>query len=225
MRKYTKKYGYLTLCTIILIFTTFLTIETVQASDIYVLEEDVPITDHLWSSDGTKIAYIKSPNYQLSNCEIWVAEWDQSELKNHQMIFSGAGAYAYALEDWQDDWILFQLDEPHPVARTLWKMRDDGSDLTKIAYLRSAYYGRFIPGTDLAYFSGHNGGGWWLPQVCKADGSWGRYYVSSYPNRFSFTVGMSPTGNKLVWGHANYWNYNTNSHRKVLFCFSFNKDC
>ncbi|MHA1228316.1 MAG: TolB family protein, partial [Candidatus Hodarchaeales archaeon] len=41
--------------------------------------------------------------------------------------------------------------------------------------------------------------------VCNADGTDGWYYVSSYPNLYSFTIGMSPTGNKLVWGHADYW--------------------
>ncbi|MFX1538612.1 MAG: TolB family protein, partial [Promethearchaeota archaeon] len=107
--------------------------------------------------------------------------------------------------------------------RELWKIRDDGTDLTQVTFtntngirttwsnlayknMGTASNGRFIPGTDLIVFSAHNGNGWYRLFVCNADGTDDWYRVS---NEYSFLWSMSPTVNKLVWGHAGYWNYPT----------------
>ncbi|MHA2095515.1 MAG: hypothetical protein ACW98F_12925, partial [Candidatus Hodarchaeales archaeon] len=238
MQKKVKNLGYMTLSITILVFTIFLTIGAIPR-DIHIIEEEVPVSAHLWSSDGTKLAYIKS-SYR-HNGELWVAEFRTqpgaspysarsamaSNIRNHQLIYTGV--MAGGLLDWQDDWILFVLGNEtlppsayHGISE-LWKIRDDGSDLTQVTFTYTngikytnnpAYtnrgstgWGKFIPNSDpqLVYFSAHNGNGWYRPIVCNADGTDGWYYVSSSPYLYSFTVGMSPTGNKLLWGDATYW--------------------
>jgi hypothetical protein len=71
-----------------------------QATDTYTLAN---VTAHVWSPDGTKLAYIKAPNGEGWNCELWVADKSPSgvELVNHQLIYSEA-EYT-GLFDWKDD--------------------------------------------------------------------------------------------------------------------------
>ena len=182
------------------------------------------ISDYIWSSDGTKVAYVVRPDGQ-SWGELWVGDWDGNGVTNLQLIYSEIEVGA--LEDWQGDWILLRIrhenDNPEEYygRGELWKIRDNGTELTQITFTytngirtewwNTAYtnrgtagWGRFIPGTDLVYFSAHDGNGWWKAHTCHADGSdqWKRISGSTY----SFTIGMSPTGNKLVWGTSWYWN-------------------
>ena len=180
------------------------------------------ITDYIWSSDGTQVAYVLCPEGQ-SWGNLWVGDWNGNELINLQLIYSEIEASG--LDDWQGDWLLLRIRHENNVPEEyygrgeLWKIRDNGTELTQITltytngikntengyyYFRgSAGYGRFIPGTDLVYFSAHDGNGWWKAYTCNADGTdqWNRISVSTY----SFTIGMSPTGNKLVWGSSSYW--------------------
>jgi Tol biopolymer transport system component len=186
------------------------------------------VTDQLWSPDGTSLAYIKSSDDRTYNCELWVADKspDSALLINHQLIY--VGAEFNGLQDWRDDWILFKIrfEEGTPSAYygrdELWKIRTDGSDLTQITftytngirYLNmwrpnrgSLNWGRFIPGTSLIYFSAHNGNGWWRAFVCNDDGS-DNWQHRSYPD-YAFRISMSPTGNKLLWGHASSYYHPT----------------
>ena len=180
------------------------------------------ITDYIWSSDGTQVAYVVCPEGQ-SWGNLWVGDWNGNELINLQLIY--AEIEAGGLDDWQGDWILLRIRHENDVPEEYygrgehWKIRDNGTELTQITftytngikntengyyYFRgSAGYGRFIPGTDLVYFSAHDGNGWWKAYTCNADGTdqWNRISGSTY----SFTIGMSPTGNKLVWGSSWYW--------------------
>ena len=57
---------------------------------------------------------------------------------------------------------------------------------------------------SLIYFRAHDGNGWWRAFVCNDDGT-DNWQHRSYPE-FAFRISMSPTGNKLLWGHATYWN-------------------
>ena len=252
MQKKLKMYGYLTLSVIILVITTFMTIGIVHPPDIFVFEEEIAVTDHIWSSDGTKLAYLKSPNTQRHNGTIWVADWYHqvgaspfsarsalaSKIRNNHSIYTGV--MAGGILDWYGDWILFMLEnetigEDLPQAyhgmREIWKIKYDGTELTQLTFtgvnpngIRSvwgSYYknigtvGRahFIPGTngELMYMSAHDGNGWWNPYVCTTDGSFTWYELGNQGSRAdnSFTFGMSPTGNKLLWGDASYWNYKT----------------
>jgi len=186
-----------------------------------------PIYDHFWSPDGTKLAYIKTPAGQTWNCEIWIADKDpnSAQLINHQLIYTGTEAGG--LVDWKGDWLLIkiQFEEGTPSSyygrSELWKIRTDGTDLTQLTFTNTngirttwsnsaytnrgtVYVGYFIPGTNLIYFSAHNGNGWYKSFVCNDDGTDGWYHISN-PD-FSFSFGMSPTGNRLLWGHASYWN-------------------
>jgi Tol biopolymer transport system component len=214
---------------VLLFFSLFFALATDQATattpEIDIIVDEGNITDHLWSSDGTKIAYIKCPEGQFWG-DLWIAEWDGKEIKNKQLIYTEAD-YNH-LEDWQGDWILFMIrgedstPDEYYGRNELWKIRDDGSDLTQITftytngikYTENGYYyyrgsvgwGRFIPGTELVYFSAHNGNGWYRPYTCNNDGTDQWNYVSASDHPYSFTIGMSPTGNKLVWGNAWYWN-------------------
>jgi len=196
-----------------------------QEPDRFILTEG-NISDHLWSSDGTKIAYVKCPDRQTWDCELWVADInpERAQLLNPRLIYTGI-EWTH-LEDWQGDWLLFMrsLEEGAPSeyygVRELWKIRTDGTELTQVTftytngikYTENGYYinrgsvgwGRFIPGTNLVYFSAHNGNGWYEAYTCQADGT-DQWRPISDPN-YSFTIAMSPTGNKLVWGHATYWN-------------------
>ena len=215
----------------LLFFSIFFALATDPASatttpEIDIIVEEGNITDHLWSSDGTKIAYIMCPEGQLWG-DLWIAEWDGKEVNNKQLIYTEADYNS--LEDWQGDWILFRIRRENNLPSVyygrgeLWKIRDDGTELTQITFtytngirtvwsnhaydnIGTAGWGRFIPGTDLVYFSAHNGNGWWRPITCNNDGTDQWSYLSVSPNLYSFTIGMSPTGNKLVWGHATYWN-------------------
>ncbi len=213
----------------LLLLSVFFSLATDQAAATTIPEVDIivdegNITDHLWSSDGTKVAYIKCTEGQFWG-DLWIAEWDGVTVKNNQLIYTEAEYNG--LEDWQGDWILFRIrrEDGTPTEyygrNELWKIQDDGSGLTQITftytngikytengayYFRgSAGYGRFIPGTDLVYFSAHDGNGWWRPIVCKSDGTDQWYYLSVSPYLYSFTTGISPTGNKVLWGDATYW--------------------
>ena len=213
----------------LLFLSMFFAIATDQANattipEIDIIVEEGNITDHLWSSDGTKIAYIMCPEGQLWG-DLWIAEWNGKEVNNKELIYTEVDYIC--LEDWQGDWILFRRRHENPLPSVyygrgeLWKIKDDGTELTQITFtytngirtvwwnpaydnIGTAGWGRFIPGTDLVYFSAHDGNGWWKAYTCNADGTdqWKLISGSTY----SFTIGMSPTGNKLVWGHATYWN-------------------
>lgn len=215
----------------LLLLSMFFALATDQAAatttpDIDIIVEEGNVTDHLWSSDGTKIAYIMCPEGQYWG-DLWIAEWNGKEITNKQLIYTEADYIG--LEDWQDDWILFRIRRENDLPSyyygrgELWKIRHDGTDLTQITFtytneirtewwnhaydnIGTAGYGKFIPGTNLVYFSAHNGNGWWKPYVCNNDGTDQWYCVSASDHPYSFTIGMSPTGNKLVWGNAWYWN-------------------
>ncbi len=206
----------------ILIVSTFIVIakptETSDYKSMYTLD-DGNITDHVWSSDGKEIAYIKCPNGQLWGCELWVADWN---LENNQLIYTGIDWDD--LYDWEREWILlginptstYQLDQDgKAIFRDLWKIKDDGTELTRLTSTYTngirkvfwpglydnqgtAAWAKFIPGTDLIYFSAHDGNGWWGPHTTTKDGSdvWKRL-----PG-FSFTITMCPAGNKLIWGSS-----------------------
>ena len=209
----------LILLSIIIMMTPF---QVVVAAESEIIVATGNISDYIWSSDGTRVAYVVRPDGQ-SWGELWVGDWNGYEVTNLQLLYSEIEVGG--LEDWQGDWILLRIrhenDDPEEYygRGELWKIRDNGTELTQITftytngikntengyyYFRgSAGWGRFIPGTDLVYFSAHNGNGWWKAYTCSADGSdqWKRISGST----FSFTIGMSPTGNKLVWGTSWYW--------------------
>ena len=142
------------------------------------------ITDHIWSPDGRNVAYIKVNEGENYGGEFWVALKSSfgATLTRHRMIYKGCELVG--LEDWKDDWILFlaRWEGGTPSVNNgtdeLWKIRDDGTDLTQITFTNTnkirtefwntAYtnkgtvsWGRVIPGTDLIYFSAHNGNGWY----------------------------------------------------------------
>ncbi|MFX1489285.1 MAG: hypothetical protein ACFFBI_09070 [Promethearchaeota archaeon] len=183
------------------------------------------VSDHLWSPDGTQVAYIKSPNGERFNCELWVADISPSGLINHFLV--SAEAEYDGLLDWKDDWILFRIRHEFEAPASyygrneLWKIRADGTDITQITFTYSngirtewwnhvydnrgtAFYGWFIPETDLVYFTAHDGNGWYMSFVCNDDGT-DNWQHRSNPY-MAFTVPLTPTGDKLLWGHASYWN-------------------
>ena len=77
-----------------------------QMPDSYIHSEG-NISDYLWSPDGTKIAFVKCPDGQTWDCELWVADKrpGSAQLENPQLIYTGI-EWAH-LEDWQGEWILF----------------------------------------------------------------------------------------------------------------------
>lgn len=215
---------------VLLFFSVYFSLATNQVAATAFPETDIivdegNITDHLWSSDGTRVAYIKCPEGQYWG-DLWIAEWNGKEITSKQMIYPEADSSG--LEDWQGDWILFRIRRENNLPSyyygrgELWKIRCDGTDLTQITFtytdgirtqwwnhaydnIGTAGYGKFIPGTDLVYFSAHDGNGWWRPFVCNNDGTDDWYCVSDWDHPFSFVICISPTGNKLVWGNAWYW--------------------
>ncbi|MFX0208255.1 MAG: hypothetical protein ACFFDT_19880 [Candidatus Hodarchaeota archaeon] len=233
MKKKVKFFVFLTFSIMILISGVIPAAGCGPRRRIYIIKDDPNdgknITEHIWSSDGKKIAYVVCPDDRdllYSACELWVADWRWGRLRNKQLIYTGIEWFG--LEDWKDDWILFMMrHEVTPTAynsthttRELWKIRSDGTDLTQVTFtytngIRTIFWpghydyhgtvsgGRFIPGTDLIAFSAHDGNGWYKLYVCNDDGTDNWYRVSS---EYAFTWAMSPTGNKLVWGHAGYWN-------------------
>jgi hypothetical protein len=185
------------------------------------------ISDYIWSSDGNKLAYVKYLDGQ-SWGELWVADWNGYEATNPQMIYSEIEVNA--LEDWQGEWILIRIRQENELPGDyygrgeLWKIRADGTALTQITFtytdgirtqwwnthynnIGTARWGRFIPGTDLVYFTAHDGNGWWKAYTCLANGTDQWDLISG--STFSFTIGMSPTGNKLLWGTASYYDQPT----------------
>ncbi|MFW9993316.1 MAG: hypothetical protein ACFFD4_14830 [Candidatus Odinarchaeota archaeon] len=254
--KQAKVIACLTFCVTILSLTAILALgkpEVVyQGPDVFIItdDEEYSITDHIWSPDGTKIAYVKCLEGQLWKGELWVADKSptSAELSNEQLIYTGVDGYGLA--DWLGDWLLVMVrtEEGTPGEyygrNELWKIRDDGTDLKQVTFSYSngirtewwntAYtnrgtvnWGKIIPGTDLVYFSAHNGNGWYKAYTCKADGT-DQYQLIS-ENYYSFTIALSPTGNKLVWGHATYWNNPTTlmasnadgSHRFTIKAFDY----
>ncbi|MFW9845051.1 MAG: hypothetical protein ACFFEV_10780, partial [Candidatus Thorarchaeota archaeon] len=144
------------------------------------------ITDYIWSSDGSQVAYVVCPDGQ-SWGDLWVGDWNEDNLTNLQLIYTEIEAGG--LDDWQGDWILLRIrhengaPEEYYGRGELWKIRPNGTDLTQITFSytdgirtewwNTAYpyrgtvgWGRFIPGTDLVYFSAHDGNGWWQAHTC-----------------------------------------------------------
>jgi len=184
------------------------------------------ISDYTWSLDGTQVAYVTHLENE-SWGELWIGDWDGTQLTNLQLVYSQVELSG--LLDWQGDWILFQMRRENGVPEEyygrgeLWKIRANGTDLTQVTYTYtngikhtengyyyfrgSAGWGKFLPGTNRVYFSAHDGNGWWQAYTCKADGTdeWQRVSGNSY----SFTIGMSPKGNKLVYGTSWYWDQPT----------------
>ncbi len=176
------------------------------------------VSDHVWSTDETMIAYIKCIWAQDWNCELWVADVSGGSLTNHKLISSEAEAYG--LEDWKDDWILFRIKRESGTPseyygrNELWKIKSDGTGLTQVTFTETngiktmfnAFYnnrgtvrgGKFIPGTNLVYFNAHDGNGWYQMYACDDDGT-DSWYTISNPD-YAWTWGISPTGNKVLWG-------------------------
>ncbi len=221
------------LCATILILNPFLIIEGVEGSlerpEIIIYEES-NITDYIWSSDGQWIAYIQVPEGQSQYGELWVAKKhpNQARFLNKRLIY--AAADCDALHDWQGKWILFQIQNQEGTPSNyygrneLWKIRFNGEDLTQITFTYTngirtdwwnqdyknrgtATWGKFIPGTDLVYFTAHNGNGWYKSYTCLNNGS--DQWAPISGDKYAFTRAMSPTGNKLLWGHASYWDAKT----------------
>ncbi len=190
-----------------------------QGTEIYSLPGN--ITDHIWSPDGTKLAYINAPRGQVWNCTHWVANRSGYTLVDHTLLSSEAEAGG--LEDWKDDWILFKIrhEEGTPASyygrNELWKIRYNGTGLTQVTFTETngirttwaystytnrgtARYGKFIPGTNLVYFNAHDGNGWYKQYVCNDDGTDVWYHISN-PD-YGFTYAVAPTSAKLFWGHG-----------------------
>ena len=156
---------------------------------------DGNIMDHLWSSDGTKIAYTKCPENDILHCELWVAERSPNsvEIFNKTRIYNNI--YGLGMEDNKDDWILFQMSN----AGEIWKIRDDGSNLTQLTFMGTIVgWSRFVPGTDLVYIKADSGGGVWKSYTVKDDGSYQLVPISG--SNYAFATALSPTGNKLISG-------------------------
>jgi hypothetical protein len=185
------------------------------------------ISDYIWSSDGTQVAFIKYAEGE-SWGDLWVGNWDGYGVTSLHVICSEIEVNA--LEDWQDDWILLRIRQENELPDEyygrgeLWKIRSDGTDLTQVTFTYTngirtvwsvpaynntgtARWGRFIPGTDLVYFQAHDGNGWWKSYTCFANGTDGWQLISG--SAYAFTIGMSPIGNKLLWGTATYYNQPT----------------
>ncbi|MFX0171152.1 MAG: hypothetical protein ACFE9L_04470 [Candidatus Hodarchaeota archaeon] len=237
MKRKEKFCVFLTLGILFLITSVSLIVGYKPIMGTWVFEDDPNdgknITDYIWSPDGTKIAYLMCPDDRAllyGACELWIADWQYGCLMNDRLIYTGVEWSSLA--DWQGDWILFMMrKEVTPSAynstyatRELWKIKADGTGLTQVTFtmtngIRTVFWpghydnvgtvasGLFIPGTNLVVFSAHDGNGWYRLYVCNADGTDSWYHIS-YPY-FSFTWTMSPTGNKLLYGHAGYWNYPT----------------
>ncbi|TFG26652.1 hypothetical protein EU528_14050 [Candidatus Thorarchaeota archaeon] len=211
-----------TLFLLTMVFTTT-PVQVAAAADSEIIVGTGNISNYIWSSDGTRIAYVTYVDGE-SWGDLWICDWNGYEVTNHQLLFSEIEVNG--LLDWQNNWILLRIRHENDVPEEyygrgeLWKISDNGTELTQITFTytngirtewwNTAYtnrgtagWGRFIPGTDLVYFSAHDGNGWWQAHTCKADGTdqWKLISKSSY----SFTIGMSPTGNKLVWGTSWYW--------------------
>lgn len=244
MPKQVKFKFLLTLCVVVLILSAVQTIGTATASyrgGMYVIDDEQNITDHIWSSNGSQIAYLKFPDGKpYWDGELWIADKAEysAKLRNARQIVLPTGSNVSSIEDWYGDWILFQIrnTELHPTSyygmNELWKIKSDGTGLTQLTFTGNIYnsdqgqtgaspdgiryrwhypawqnrgtvgYGRFIPGTDgaLMYISANNGNGWYKSFTCTTDGSF-QWTRISYPND-SFTIDLSPTGNKLLYGDS-----------------------
>ena len=234
-----KKIKYITKKTILLTFLGFLLVFSIpifkhnpkiiespfdlkspdlsQDSDIYTISN---VNGHIWSPDGTQLAYLKCPTGEQFNCELWVADKASSGagLINHQLISSEVEYNA--LLDWKDDWILYRIRHEEGTPATsygrneIWKIRTDGTGKTQLTFTETngikeifispyqnrgtAVWARFIPGVPLIYFHAHDGNGWYKTFVCNDDGTDGWYHISN-PD-YTWRPAVSPTGNKLFWG-------------------------
>ena len=195
---------------------------------IYTLNDE-NIMGEVWSPDGSQVAYVSCPDGQAWSCDLKVADWN---LKNAKVIYTGI-AY-YGLMDWQGDWLLIMplLQEGYPTSyygqNELFKIRSDGTDLTQLTfsqcpttgwvydYRGRVSWGKFLPGKDQIYFSMHDCNGWYQPYVASDDGN---FQLQSLGPGYSFTIGMSRSGNTLTWGDASYWNNPTS-----LYASTWNED-
>jgi len=145
------------------------------------IEYTIPnVSDYLLSPDGTQVAYIKSPDGDRHNCELWVADKVGAELINHEMILDDAEYNG--LDDWQGDWILYRIRrEPGPFPpldpwsgippagtpeeyygrNELWKMKADGSENIQVTHT-------FYPGNGIKTTEN----GWYLNRGSVV---WGRF--------------------------------------------------
>jgi hypothetical protein len=153
---------------------------------------------------------------EATGLEDWQSSWNSKGVETRDC--------------WEGGWILFMIRRENGLPSQyygrgeLWKIRPDGTNLTQITFtytdgirtqwwndaytnIGTAGWGRFIPGTDLVYFCAHDGNGWWKAYTCNANGTDGWKCISG--DTFAFTIGMSPTGNKLLWGTSWYWNMPT----------------
>lgn len=185
--------------------------------------DNTNITGFVWSPDGQRIAFTKSPTGSTANCDLWVADRD---LRNANLIRSGVAAYGSL--DWQGDWILFtpDLEEGLPSSYygsgEYFKIHPDGTGETQLTYtfsngIRTVFWdpdpwykdigtcswARFVPGTGYLYFVAHDGNGWYSSYRCNADGSDGWVQVSEGN---AWRAAVSPLG-KLLYAHS--LNYNT----------------
>ncbi|MFC2060549.1 TolB family protein [Chloroflexota bacterium] len=109
--------------------------------DIYVMDADgtdeVPLTHTLgecehaprWSPYGSKILYKKC--YDNGNADLWVMDADG---RNRHVVVAGVNANFYGW-DRSGSWIVYEnenLDSPSGYDRDIYKVRPDGSDITRL---------------------------------------------------------------------------------------------
>jgi len=118
MKKQTKIYVFMGLFVAILMMTSFLTsgiqtstqkIDSNTAIDkkfIYPEPETFTLKDgnimsHVWSTDGSKVAYVTCPDGQNWNCSLMVTTWN---LEDPEEIYDEMGSWT--LQDYHNGWIL-----------------------------------------------------------------------------------------------------------------------
>lgn len=200
-----------------------------------VYDDITGLNDYIWSPDGKRIAYINGTDRWDNQLWVADKAGFSTKLKNRQLIFTGvlSGVLLDWQGDWilfnfeNEEWYNIPYPGKFPSAyngiRELWKIKYDGTELTQVTYTYSNgiypnsgrndnWYenvgtvagGYFLPGTDLVVFSAHSGNGWYRLYTCTNDSSNPMWY--NYLGGYAFTWAMSPTGNKVTYGDASYWN-------------------